>query len=124
MVRGVPGVRMFTSIVVGTDGSATAQEAVRRAAELARLSGAQLHVVTAYGATTAVAAMAGAAGYASEALALPEQRTDAESLLDRAVAGIDTDGLQIHVRARQGEAADVLMTVAGEVNADLIVVGS
>src|SRR2546430_770128 len=36
------------NIVVGTDGSATAAEAVRRAVELAAAQGASLHVVTAY----------------------------------------------------------------------------
>lgn len=109
---------------MGTDGSQTAQEAVRKAAELARLCNAQLHVVTAYGATTAVSALAGAAGYASEALALPAQRSDAESLLDRALSGVDTDGLTVAVRARQGDAADVLMSVAQDVQADLIVIGN
>ena len=115
---------MFSAIVVGTDGSDTAHEAVRKAAALARLSSAPLHVVTAYGATTAVSALAGAAGYANEALALPQQRTDAQALLERALAGIDTDGLTVEVRARQGEAADVLMSVAQDVKADLIVIGS
>jgi nucleotide-binding universal stress UspA family protein len=115
---------VFSAIVVGTDGSETAQEAVRTAAELARVSGAQLHVVTAYGATTAVTALAGAAGYANEALALPQQRTDAETLLERALAGIDTGGLTVEVRARQGEAADVLLGVAQDVKADLIVIGN
>jgi nucleotide-binding universal stress UspA family protein len=115
---------VFKTIVVGTDGSDTAQEAVRQAAQLARLCGGRLHVVTAYGATTAVTALAGAAGYAGEALALPQQRSDAEGLLDRAMAGIDSAGLTVDVRARQGEAAEVLMAVAEEVAADLIVVGS
>ena len=39
---------MFRSIVVGTDGSDTAQKAVDAAVELARLSGAQLEIVSAY----------------------------------------------------------------------------
>jgi len=39
---------VYSSIVVGTDGSATAQEAVRRAAGLATLCGARLSVVSAY----------------------------------------------------------------------------
>ena len=39
---------MFTRIVVGTDGSETAAEAVRQAIELAKLAGAQLSIVSAY----------------------------------------------------------------------------
>jgi nucleotide-binding universal stress UspA family protein len=38
---------MIRSIVVGTDGSATADEAVRRAAELAKSLGARIHLVSA-----------------------------------------------------------------------------
>src|SRR5207244_6640603 len=40
--------RVYSCIVVGTDGSDTAAEAVRHAAELARIHGARLHVVSAY----------------------------------------------------------------------------
>jgi nucleotide-binding universal stress UspA family protein len=115
---------VFSAIVVGTDGSETAQEAVRKAAELARLGGAPLHIVSAYGATTAVAAMAGAAGYANEALSLPQQQSDAESLLNRTLLGVDTAGLTVEVHARQGEPADVLIGVAEDLKADLIVVGN
>ena len=39
---------MFRAIVVGTDGSPTAGDAVRRAASLAAAFGADLHVVNAY----------------------------------------------------------------------------
>jgi nucleotide-binding universal stress UspA family protein len=39
---------MFSAIVVGTDGSDTADRAVSRAAALARLSGALLHLMGAY----------------------------------------------------------------------------
>ena len=35
--------RMFGSIVVGTDGSDTAKEAVRQATELAKALGAKVH---------------------------------------------------------------------------------
>ena len=39
---------MFRTIVVGTDGSRTADRAMRKATDLARLCSARLHVVTAY----------------------------------------------------------------------------
>jgi nucleotide-binding universal stress UspA family protein len=42
------GPLMFSAIVVGTDGSDTADRAVSRAAALARLSGALLHLLSAY----------------------------------------------------------------------------
>ena len=49
---------MFGSIVVGTDGSETADEAVRQAAELARVLGARVHLVCVY--ETGAGAVAGA----------------------------------------------------------------
>ena len=39
---------MFDSIVVGTDGSETASEAVKQAAELAKISKSELNIVSAY----------------------------------------------------------------------------
>src|SRR2546423_15668217 len=39
---------MFGSIVVGTDGSETAGEAVRQATDLAKSVGAQIHLVSAF----------------------------------------------------------------------------
>ena len=39
---------MYNTIVVGTDGSSTAAIAVERASEIARLTGARLHVVSSY----------------------------------------------------------------------------
>ena len=39
---------MYSSIVVGTDGSETAQRAVAAAVDLARLAGASLGIVSAY----------------------------------------------------------------------------
>ena len=39
---------MFSSIVVGTDGSDTAKEAVRQATGLAKSVGASIHLVSAY----------------------------------------------------------------------------
>ena len=115
---------MFKAIVVGTDGSDTAQEAVRQAAGLARLTGAELHVVSAYGGSVAAAAMAGAACYAPEALSLAQQRADAEGLLDRVLSGVDVNDVRVSGHARQGEPADALLRSADDVIADLIVVGS
>ena len=39
---------MFSTIVVGTDGSDTAGEAVRQASDLAKTVGASVHLVSAY----------------------------------------------------------------------------
>ena len=47
---------MFDRIVVGTDGSETATEAVRTAVELAKLTKAKLEIVSAYEPVPAVSA--------------------------------------------------------------------
>ena len=39
---------MYKTLVVGTDGSQTADEAVKAAADLARSWGSELHIVTAF----------------------------------------------------------------------------
>jgi len=120
---------MYSSIVVGTDGSPTAGEAVRQAAELARLCGAQLHVVCAYAATQTASAMAmtgaGMTGVAVDTVGIEEDlHAGASEVLSRAVPPDLTEGLNISRHARSGAAADVLLDVAEEEKADVIVVGN
>ena len=121
---------MYTCIVVGTDGTATAQEAVRQAAVLARQSGARLVVCNAYSAlsTTAALAMTGAGvgvGLPVDAQAdLEEQRAAAQSLLDDAVATAGADAATTSTVALAGAPADVLLRVAEQLQADLVVVGN
>jgi nucleotide-binding universal stress UspA family protein len=93
---------MFGSIVVGTDGSDTANEAVRQAVELAKAVGAELLVVSAF------------VG-ASE---------DAAPLLSDAVAAAEAAGVPVQTFPRPGDPADAILDVAEERDADLIVVGN
>lgn len=106
---------MIECIVVGTDGSDTATEAVRQAAELAAALEADLHVLTSY-----VTAMADVDKLRSDYL--PGET--ARGILDTAaeVAG----GLGAKVTTHEGTAdpADALLDLAAEVDADLIVVGN
>jgi len=117
---------MASTIVVGTDGSPTASEAVRQAAELARVLGARLHIVNAYrpASVDATVGVLAATGPTLDPVGLDRDlREQAEHTLERAlsVAGTDLD-LQAHTRA--GSAADVILRVAEEENADIIVVGN
>jgi nucleotide-binding universal stress UspA family protein len=117
---------VYRRIVVGTDGSESAERAVDVAGELARLSGAQLQVVTAYQpARTAVLAGVGASGGA----VLPswlgdDERVAAEEVVRRARRRMEGTGVSVHAVARQGEPADALLAVAEELDADLLVVGN
>jgi nucleotide-binding universal stress UspA family protein len=115
---------VFASIVVGTDGSDTAGEAVRQAVELARTVGARLHVVTAYEPIPAgrVRSAARHAPVAAE-WALGE-REDVDATLDAAAAVARNAGVPVEVYARQGDPADAVLDVAEEQHADLIVVGN
>jgi nucleotide-binding universal stress UspA family protein len=117
---------MFRSIVVGTDGSQTAAVAVRKACQLAALTDARLHVVSAYRSMATVSAMA-AAGGAGVPMQAAEVDADlcneALTLLDAAVPD-EHRKLDVERHARPGGAADVLLAVAKEQDADLIVVGS
>jgi nucleotide-binding universal stress UspA family protein len=113
---------MFKSIVVGTDGSETADVALRRAVELARLTGARLHVVSAYEPATAHVGGNKPVAEAGQWSIGPEFKVDA--VLERATGDARVAGVQFEVHAPRGEAAGALVDAAKEHDADLIVIGS
>lgn len=104
--------------VVGTDGSPTAQIATERAAELARATGAQLHIVCAYTGHGATTIGAGSDTVTLTALSAAEQIAEQTAASFRA-AGLDAVG-----SVGEGKPADVLLDKARELNAELIVVGN
>jgi nucleotide-binding universal stress UspA family protein len=121
---------MFKSIVVGTDGSERASNAVLAAAELAATQPeAVLHIVTVQKplSQTAIAAseMAAAAPVAAERNWEDEIKVELESTLQRAAEtakrACDTT---IETHARFGSPAEVLCDMAAHLQADLIVVGN
>lgn len=108
------------SIVVGTDGSAGAERALRRAIEVAKGSGARLHLVTAYPDAPAYREpVAGTAGNVAIDL-----REVAEGLLARNQRLVESEGVEVETEARQGDPADVIIEVAEALDADLIIVGA
>src|ERR1700692_783982 len=115
---------MYSQIVVGTDGSDTAAGAVALAVDLARLSGATLHVVTAYkdALTSVTVAHVGAVAIPDSALTAAELQSASEEMLADVVKEIAEVPVRTH--AVPGPPADVLLSVADSVGADLIVVGS
>jgi nucleotide-binding universal stress UspA family protein len=109
---------MFNIVVVGADDSPTARRAIEAAAEIVRMSGGVLHLVTAF-----------------------DIKTRSESSLPSEFRNLGTDGegeaaLQslsfvaknlgvdpvLHLVA--GDPSEVIVTTADKVNADLIVVGN
>jgi nucleotide-binding universal stress UspA family protein len=114
---------MYKVLVVGTDGSETADRAVAAAAEIARSWGSELHIVTATRAPrSGVASATGAPLVDSGAgAALIEER--AKGVGEEALRK-HAEGLAAEAHAAQGNADDVILSTAAEVGADLIVVGS
>jgi nucleotide-binding universal stress UspA family protein len=115
---------MFGSIVVGTDGSDTASEAVRQATELANAVGARIHLVSAF-------EPVGNQRLREEKQQVPEdmswmvnQREDVDATLRDAAEQIQEAGVEVETYARQGDPADAILDVAEEKGADLIVVGN
>ncbi|MDQ1694765.1 MAG: hypothetical protein QOJ03_118 [Frankiaceae bacterium] len=118
---------MFRTIVVGTDGSSTAESAVDIAGDLGRLCGATVHVVTAYRPVrSAVLAGVGAMGGAITAPAWlgDDERVAAEGVVRRAGERLAQAGVSATPVARLGEPADALLAIAEELGADLLVVGN
>jgi nucleotide-binding universal stress UspA family protein len=118
---------MYRSIVVGTDGSDTAAIAVDHAANLARALGATLHVVSAYrepsiaAAATSTGALTVNTGELAQWSddAMQELRTRLGATCDR----LEREGVKVVACVERGEPSSVLISVAAEVDADLIVVG-
>jgi nucleotide-binding universal stress UspA family protein len=114
---------MFSSIVVGPDGSDTATQAVRQAIELARAVGGRIDLVSAYEPVTDARL--------HETINVPEDlhwminpREDVEATLEEAAREIRAAGVEVEVFARQGDPADAILDVAEERGSDLIVVGN
>jgi nucleotide-binding universal stress UspA family protein len=115
---------MFASIVVGTDGSQSAGEAVRQAVALAARLGARVEIVSAYEPVSR-------SRLRREAQPLPEDlewivnpREEVDATLREAAATAQAAGVAAETYARQGDPADAILDVAEERDADLIVVGN
>jgi len=114
----------YASVVVGTDGSETAEAAVRHAAGLAKLFDARLTIVTGFTAHPEEEAR-------RQAEAPPDVRwiiTDASSADERARRGRaiarEVGVEEVVIRVDSGDPASLLLDAAEDMSADVIVVGS
>jgi len=115
---------MFDSMVVGTDGSDTAREAVRQAADLAGRIGAKIHLVSAYEPVPEARLREERDGAPGDVEWMINPREDVSSTLEAAAQAIRDGGVEVEVHAREGDPADAILDVAEEQSADLIVVGN
>jgi nucleotide-binding universal stress UspA family protein len=105
---------MFERIVVGAAQSETARTAVEQAAELASLADGELHLVLAFDPYW-------------DRIEPEELRAtkEAKAYLASLVESLGTPiAKPVHTHPRPGDAAEAILTLAREIDADLIVVGS
>jgi nucleotide-binding universal stress UspA family protein len=115
---------LFNRIVVGTDGSETAREAVRQAADLAKQVGASLDVVSAYEPVSETRLRQERQEVPSDIAHVVTATEDVEATLADAKREGETTGIKVNTYARQGDPADAILDVAEEQKADLIIVGN
>jgi nucleotide-binding universal stress UspA family protein len=113
---------MDDSIVVGTDGSETAKQAVAEAVRLAKALSAHVHVVSAFEPLRGARVSGAPEGAAKVWAPLPDDQV--EGILSQAVAGVRIGGVDATSHAVRSDPADALLEVAEKVGATMIVVGS
>ena len=109
----------MNSIVVGTDGSAGAEAAIRKVIELAQGSGATVHLVCAYPGRSTLERI----GLTAKTDPV-DLRVVAVDLLARDERRFEEAGFKVELHAREGDPAHTIIDVATEQEADLIVVGA
>jgi nucleotide-binding universal stress UspA family protein len=116
---------MFGRIVVGTDGSETANEAVRQATELAKLTGATLDVVSAFSPVPQGRVRDEARAAPGDVQYEINPREDVNMVLEAASGDAKKAGVgEVQTHAREGDPGEAVLDVAEEIKADLIVVGN
>lgn len=115
---------MFKRIVVGTDGSDTAAEAVSQAADLAKIAGAELSIVSAYEPVSKRRLEGEQQGVPADVQHEIGPREDVNLVLDGAAAAARQAGVEVQTHPVEGSPSDAILEVAEETKADLIVVGN
>ena len=115
---------MFGSIVVGTDGSDTAKQAVRQATELAKAVGATIDLVSAYEPVSSARLREEQTQVPKDLEWMVNPREDVDGTLAEAADTVKGEGIEVQVHPREGDPADAILDVAEERGAGLIVVGN
>jgi nucleotide-binding universal stress UspA family protein len=112
---------MISTIAVGTDGSSTAREAVDEAAEIARRFGAKLVLLSAFEDSRRGRL---AADEDVELRWASNSAARVRSILEHLEGELGQTGLECETRADEGDPAEVLVRLAEECGADLLVIGN
>jgi len=103
---------VFTRIVVGTDGSETAAEAVRQAVDLAKLAGASLSIVSAYEPVPKRRLEGEQQDVPPDVQYEIGPREDVNLVLDAAAAQAKKEGVEVQTHPVEAEAAEAILNVA------------
>jgi nucleotide-binding universal stress UspA family protein len=112
---------MISTVAVGTDGSPTADEAVKQAAEIARRFGAKLVLLSAFRSSR------GSSAGDAQNVELQWAWSSAarlRSILERSEASLSQAGIECETLAAEGDPGEVLVQLAADCGADLLVIGN
>jgi nucleotide-binding universal stress UspA family protein len=115
---------MFKKIIVGTDGSDTASEAVRVASELSALCNTEVHIVSAYKKVPLRKLQQQRASMPAEFTWDIHDRADVDLILAGATKTAENAGAAAVSHAEHGDPVEAILKVADQEDADLIVVGN
>ena len=104
--------------VIGTDGSETAARAASRAGELARATGASVHVVCAYSRSGGTSLRVGSDSFEMSSL------SSAEQVAEQQAATFRSQGVEATSAALDQKPAEALVAEAERLEAELIIVGN
>lgn len=110
---------MISKIAVGTDGTATANEAVKQAAEIARKFDAKLVLLSVFDDSAGPSA-----GEDIELQWSSNPAARVRSILERLEEDLKLKGIETETRAAPGDPGKVLTQLAEECGADLLVIGN
>jgi nucleotide-binding universal stress UspA family protein len=112
---------MFSTVAVGTDGTSTASEAVQAAAEIARRFDAKLVLLSAF---QDAGARPRGSGSSAEVQWASSPAAQVQEILKRASDEIARGGIECSTLVDEGDPAEVLVRLASECEADLLVIGN
>jgi nucleotide-binding universal stress UspA family protein len=114
----------YAKVVVGTDGSPTAEDAVRHAARLAACFDARLVIVTAFQPSGDVLSAEAVGVPADVRWALTDRQQAEEHARHGRTLAHDLGARDVVVSSDAGDPVEVILDTAADHGADLIVVGS
>ncbi len=115
---------MLKTVAVGTDGSATAAKAVQFAIELADRYGARIVFISSYRPVSETRLRREQKDAPQELQWAINPAEDVEATLREVEELADERGLKWTSEAREGDPADVLVALADEHDADVLVIGN